>query len=241
MLPVWFSKLDGHSQSISLLTVHHDQGHTCPSCQKAAFARRTPDSPPSLNPHGKPRPPPALRSWAPCAPPSAASSISSARRCPSRWPEKSPAPPGSGRTAESPRGLGTRARLPGRSVPHRGHRGDRVEPSRGFPRLGGSRRAPHRPPPPRVRPGALPAAAPRPLAVPAARPYLHGAPERVESTVQQQGGPATAEQPQKLPEQHPSWAGGRGSGLRATWGRSRASRRQRRWLAPIPGAPPSQL
>lgn len=140
------------------------------------------------------------------------------------------------------RGLSEPGRgCPARSVPHRGHRGDRVEPSRGFPRLGGSRRAPHRPPPPRVRPGALPAAAPRPLAVPAARPYLHGAPERVESTVQQQGGPATAEQPQKLPEQHPSWAGGRGSGLRATWGRSRASRRQRRWLAPIPGAPPSQL
>lgn len=104
LLPVWFSKLDGHSQSISLLTVHHDQGHTCPSCQKAAFARRTPDSPPSLNPHGQPRPPPALRSWAPCAPPSAASSIPSARRCPSRWSERSPAPPGSGRSAESPAG-----------------------------------------------------------------------------------------------------------------------------------------
>lgn len=105
---------------------------------------------------------------------------------------------------------------------------------------------PARPPP---RPGLLPAApgvpegsARGPASPPRPQlPYLQGPPERVEGTVQQQGGPAVAEQPQQLPEQHPSWAGGRGCGLRATWGGSRASRQQRRWLAPIPGARLSQL
>lgn len=105
--------------------------------------------------------------------------------------------------------------------------------------------APPRPPPaaPGVPEGLCPRpASPRPAPAPRPpRPYLEGAPERVEGTVQQQGGPAAAEQPQQLPEQHPSWAGGRGRGLRATWGGSRASRLQRRWLAPIPGARLSQL
>lgn len=99
----------------------------------------------------------------------------------------------------------------------------------------GSARGPASPPPRPRRP-------PRPAAASGlGRPYLEGPPERVEGTVQQQGGPAVAEQPQQLPEQHPSWADGRGRGLRATWGGSRASRLQRRWLAPIPGARLSQL
>lgn len=127
-------------------------------------------------------------------------------------------------------------------VPHTQQGGPSPGTATALPAL----RLPARPPP---RPGLLPAvpgvpegSARGPASPPRPQlPYLEGPPERVEGTVQQQGGPAAAEQPQQLPEQHPSWAGGRGCGLRATWGGSRASRQQRRWLAPIPGARLSQL
>lgn len=96
---------------------------------------------------------------------------------------------------------------------------------------------------PRPGPAAPPPASRMQVRAGWGRPYLEGAPERVEGTVQQQGGPAAAEQPQQLPEQHPSWAGGRvGARAPGDLGRgSRASRQQRRWLAPIPGARLSQL
>lgn len=90
------------------------------------------------------------------------------------------------------------------------------------PQRRGCRRSSARAP---LSPAPAPAPPPPAAASGLGRPYLEGSPERVEGTVQQQGGPAVAEQPQQLPEQHPSWAGGGAGSGRPGEGAERAGSR----------------
>lgn len=110
------------------------------------------------------------------------------------------------------------------------------EPCRAVP--GRATDSPARGPPPAASaapPGALPVA-PGPLseALPGRSPRAGGGHSAAAGRASSSGAVPAAPGAASL-------LGGRGRGLRAIWGRSRASRRHRRWLAPIPGARLSQL